>query len=160
MIHLHAARIDYTEFATVSVFAVDGALWGYALEDKLRAPGVKVPGGTCIPAGSYRLRMSRSARFRRWMPEVLDVPGFTGVRLHGGNSPADTEGCLLIAANRPERERVQGSLEEKLASYLARRIRRQAGESEEAFWARLPETRLTVQDGPLAAAIHAGGSPP
>jgi hypothetical protein len=152
MTHLHLSRIDYTPEATISVFCVEGALWGYALEDRRRPEGVKIPGRTCIPAGSYRLRVTFSARFKRWMPQIMDVPGFSGVRLHGGNTPADTEGCPLIAANRPERARVQGSLEARLLQYLAVRIPRLAGESEESFWARLPDTRITLQDGPLGSA--------
>jgi Steigviridae/Suoliviridae L,D-carboxypeptidase/transpeptidase len=148
MIHLHIARIDYTESATVSVFAVEGAQWGYGLEDRRRSPGIKVSGKTCIPAGSYRVRVSFSQRFKRWMPEVGNVPGFSGIRLHGGNTAADTEGCLIIAAHRPERERVQGSLEAKLVSFLASTIPPLSRETPEAFWARLPETRITIQDGP------------
>lgn len=148
MIHLHVARIDYTESATVSVFAVNGEQWGYGLEDRRRPPGIKVTGKTCVPSGSYRVRVSFSPRFRRWMPEVLEVPGFSGIRLHGGNTAADTEGCLIIAARRLQRERVQGSLEAKLQSFLAGAIRPLAGESPEAFWARLPETRILFQDGP------------
>ena len=81
---------------------VDGAFFCFSLEDADREiPGVpvsewKVPGETAIPRGSYDVRLTMSARFKRVMPEVCDVPGFTGIRIHTGNTSRDTEGCLLV----------------------------------------------------------------
>ena len=56
----------------------------------------KVHGKTCIPYGTYTVRLSYSNRFRRILPEVLNVPHFLGIRLHSGNSSKDTEGCILV----------------------------------------------------------------
>ena len=56
----------------------------------------KVHGKTCIPYGTYIVRLSYSNRFRRILPEVLNVPHFLGIRLHSGNSSKDTEGCILV----------------------------------------------------------------
>jgi len=81
----------------------DGVPFGYTCEDcdrELEAGGVKVPGETAIPAGLYRLSTSLSARFKRWMPIVKDVPQFSGVRIHGGNKSTDTLGCPLLGAVR------------------------------------------------------------
>lgn len=61
---------------------------------------VKVPGRTAIPLGRYALRMSYSPKFGKDMPEVVDVPGFVGIRIHTGNTAGDTDGCLLLGKNR------------------------------------------------------------
>jgi hypothetical protein len=82
---------------------IDGKYFCNTLEDAdrhLEGGGVKVPKETAIPRGVFKVQLSFSNRFKRIMPEVLDVPGFTGVRLHGGNTEHDTEGCPLLGAVR------------------------------------------------------------
>ena len=78
---------------------------GETLEDpdrQLEAGGVKIPGATAIPRGRYRLRLTLSARFGKIMPQIMDVPGFVGVRIHGGNTEANTEGCPLLGQRRTD----------------------------------------------------------
>lgn len=65
-------------------------------------PGAKVKGLTAIPRGRYKLVASFSHRFKKVLPEVLDVPGFTGVRIHGGNRAEDSEGCILAGRVRTQ----------------------------------------------------------
>jgi hypothetical protein len=67
-------------------------------EDRFLENGVteKIYGCTAIPRGRYRLLTSFSNRFQRVLPIVLDVPGFEGIRLHGGNTAEDTHGCILV----------------------------------------------------------------
>lgn len=60
----------------------------------------KVPGRTAIPEGRYRILITKSYRFQRWLPLLLDVPGFSGIRIHAGNTPGDTAGCILPGYNR------------------------------------------------------------
>jgi len=60
----------------------------------------KVKANTAIPSGEYRMILSMSNRFKRIMPEVLNVPGFQGIRFHGGNTHLDSEGCVLVAKQR------------------------------------------------------------
>jgi hypothetical protein len=53
-------------------------------------------GVSCIPVGKYRCIFSMSARWKKLMPELLNVPGRSSIRIHGGNTTADTEGCILL----------------------------------------------------------------
>lgn len=83
---------------TIGKLFIDGYAFSDTLEDTVRA-GDKIPGQTAIPAGTYRLILSESKRFGRILPEILGVPGFTGVRIHAGNTAADSSGCVLIGKN-------------------------------------------------------------
>lgn len=53
-----------------------------------------------IPAGTYDLTIRFSQRFQRLMPHVENVPGFSGILIHWGNFPKDTEGCTLVGSMR------------------------------------------------------------
>lgn len=74
----------------------------YTLEDEVREiPGVpvadwKIKGVTAIPAGRYRVTLEYSNRFGPDTLTIHDVPGFTSIRMHAGNTEADTEGCPLL----------------------------------------------------------------
>lgn len=57
-------------------------------------------GSVAIPPGRYRLLMTRSPRFGRWLPLLAGVQGFSGIRIHAGNKPADTRGCILPGFNK------------------------------------------------------------
>lgn len=98
---LTLTRDVFTADATTGRLALDGVFQCYTLEDPVRI-GPKVPGQTAIPEGTYKVWLTWSPRFFQFLPHVLDVPGFEGVRLHVGNWPNDTEGCILVGNSRAE----------------------------------------------------------
>ena len=60
---------------------------------------IKVKGETAIPTGIYKIILNYSPKFKKVMPLLTNVKGYSGVRIHSGNSAKDTEGCLLVGLN-------------------------------------------------------------
>lgn len=87
-------RSRSTSVSTPGALFVDGDFECYTIEDVVRQ--TKIHGQTAIPAGRYHLIINQSNRFKRLLPLLLDVPEFEGVRIHPGNTAADTEGCILV----------------------------------------------------------------
>jgi len=96
----HLIRDVFTKDATHGKLYWNGDFVCYTLEDVARPKGVKVKRETAIPEGLYEITISISNRFKTELPEILDVPQFTGIRMHGGNTIENTEGCPLVAHNR------------------------------------------------------------
>lgn len=84
------------------MLAEDGHRLCYVLEDAVReiedqpVSAWKVHGKTAIPQGEYRITLENSPRFGPDTLTVNSVPGFSGVRMHAGNTEKDTEGCPLL----------------------------------------------------------------
>ncbi|RGN50927.1 MULTISPECIES: DUF5675 family protein [unclassified Bacteroides] len=102
-------RIALRDTYTIGKIYIDGEYFCDTLEDKVRdlnKNGVfdgdekKVYGETAIPYGTYKVILSYSPKFKRILPELLDVPCFTGIRIHRGNTEKDTAGCLLVGENK------------------------------------------------------------
>lgn len=93
---LFLQRRVLTDESTIGDLYINGEKLCFVLEDKVRPDGVKIPGRTAIPAGTYNLIIRKSVRFGRMMVEITNVPGFVGVLIHWGNWAVDTEGCPLL----------------------------------------------------------------
>jgi hypothetical protein len=95
---LKLVRKWHAHGTTIGELFLDGKWQCYTLEDEVREH--KIYGETAIPAGTYKVVLSQSKRFRRQLPELLNVPEFTGIRIHPGNTKEDTEGCILVGNTR------------------------------------------------------------
>lgn len=89
-------RIFLGSSATIGELLVNDKHLCDTLEDKVRPKGEKVYGKTAIPEGTYNIKLTYSPRFKKTLPEIFNVPNFSGIRIHCGNSSVDTEGCLLV----------------------------------------------------------------
>lgn len=111
---------------TIGEMFVDGKFECFTLEDVVRPTGVKVYGETAIPEGTYPIDVTYSPRFKKELPLVMGVKGFTGIRIHAGNTKDNTEGCILVGRSKG-RDRVNESrlafntLFEKLKAAKARK---------------------------------------
>jgi hypothetical protein len=98
-VELVLQRDDATPERTIGHLFVDKQYACFTLEDCLR-DRPKVLNSTAIPAGRYRVVITRSQRFERMLPLLLDVPDFSGIRIHAGNTDKDTSGCILVGLSR------------------------------------------------------------
>lgn len=90
----------FTDKTSIGQLLIADQIFCFTLEDRIRAPGVKVKAETAIAPGLYDLVIDFSDRFQKLMPHVLDVPLFKGIRIHPGNYAVDTDGCLLVGDER------------------------------------------------------------
>jgi hypothetical protein len=95
---LTLVRKIFTKNSTIGELFVDGNFFCYTLEDVIR--DVKIPDETAIPYGTYEIIINMSNKFQCPMPLLLNVPGFNGIRIHKGNTKADTSGCILVGAKK------------------------------------------------------------
>lgn len=104
MVKLKVIRKFFTDKSTIGELYFNDVFFAYTLEDedKLGKGLPKVFGETAIPKGKYKVIVDRSNRFSKlagkdvFLPLLVDVPDYQGVRLHSGNKPEDTEGCILL----------------------------------------------------------------
>ncbi len=85
---------------TLGTLYIDGTEFCKTVEDMERMEGEKVFGKTAIPKGEYKVIINHSNHFNKSLPLLLDVPNFEGIRIHSGNSAADSEGCIILGMTR------------------------------------------------------------
>jgi hypothetical protein len=102
---LRVIREPTQQGATLGALYVDDVWTCWTLEDPIRETAEpveawKIAGDTAIPEGIYDVVVTWSSRFDRLLPLIRNVPGFTGIRIHTGNTAVDTSGCLLVGLAR------------------------------------------------------------
>lgn len=102
-------RIAKKDNYTIGKLYINGQYFCDTLEDKDRGlkqtdniisiKAKKIFGKTAIPMGKYNVVLSYSPKFKKILPLVDNVKGFSGIRIHQGNTADDTEGCILVGKN-------------------------------------------------------------
>lgn len=100
---LKVVRSVHSDSSTLGKMYLNDEFFAYTCEDTVRNldgdKTKKIKGQTAIDAGRYEVVLSYSEHFQRYLPLLLNVPCFDGVRIHGGNTAEDSQGCILIGAN-------------------------------------------------------------
>lgn len=119
---LTVLRYSVCDNTTLGLLFIDGKFECYTLEDEPRE--VKVKGSTRIPSGTYEIKLrtegghhqrysQKFPEFHKGMLHVQDVPNFTWILIHIGNTDDDTEGCLLVGdsavSNKDDKGRINSS---------------------------------------------------
>ena len=100
---------------TIGKLYIDGVYFSDTIEDMVRdLPPVcpntprgiacackeKVYAETAIPAGTYKVTMQFSPRFKRVLPYLHDVPHFLGILIHAGSTAESSAGCIIVGKNK------------------------------------------------------------
>ena len=103
-------RIANKSTYTIGKLYIDGCYYCDVLEDTDRGLDddmkeseilkKKIKGQTAIPTGTYPVKITYSPKYKKLMPLIDNVKGYSGIRIHSGNTHKDTEGCLLVGKNK------------------------------------------------------------
>ena len=108
---LTVVRTQMGTDATNGILLVDGLFECYTLEDQYQA--VKVMHETCIPEGTYNIKFRKTGGFHtkysgrygnshKGMLHLQDVPNFTYILIHAGNTDEHTSGCLIVGETQQD----------------------------------------------------------
>jgi hypothetical protein len=99
---LKLIRSVFNSDCTLGKLYLDGVFYAFTCEDTVRNllpdGSGKVQNKTAIDFGRYEVVLTFSNHFQKYLPLLLNVKFFEGIRIHGGNTAADSEGCILIGA--------------------------------------------------------------
>lgn len=103
-------RIARKDTYTIGKMYINGVYVCDTIEDKDRGlkqgmpegtlRKMKVFGETAIPVGTYTVKWTFSHKFGKFLPEIINVPPFSGIRIHSGNTAKDSLGCVIIGENK------------------------------------------------------------
>ena len=105
-------RIYKGETYTIGKMYLNGEYFCDTLEDAVRP--VKIPNETAIPAGTYKVEVTYSPKFKRDLPLLIDVPDYTGIRIHNGSNKDHTSGCILVGFNKTKGQLTDSYIMSKL----------------------------------------------
>jgi len=94
LINILLIREKSVNGSTPGQLFIDDVFFCYTLEDEIRDK--KIPNETAISTGTFEIIINYSNRFKRAMPLLLNVPNFTGIRMHSGVTKEHTSGCILL----------------------------------------------------------------
>lgn len=102
---LKVIRNRFLEDRTIGQLYINEDFFCFTLEDVIREDPdpstpqneAKVYAETAIPEGRYKVSLVTSPKFGENTIYLHDVPGYTGILIHGGYGPANTAGCILVA---------------------------------------------------------------
>ena len=108
---LQVVRTQFGKDATNGLLFVNGVFECYTLEDQYQA--VKVMHETCIPEGTYDIKFRTVGGFHEkykkkygnshyGMLHLQDVPNFTYILIHAGNTDEHTSGCLIVGETQQD----------------------------------------------------------
>ena len=107
---LTVLRIANKPTYTIGKLYIDGCYFCDVLEDTDRGLDddmkeseilkKKIKGQTAIPTGTYPVKITYSPKYKKNMPLIENVKGYSGIRIHSGNTHKDTEGCVLVGKNK------------------------------------------------------------
>ena len=108
---LQVVRTQFGKDATNGLLFIDGIFECYTLEDQYQA--VKVMHETCIPEGTYDIEFRKTGGFHAKYSEryknahygmlhIQDVPNFTYILIHTGNTDEHTSGCLIVGETQQD----------------------------------------------------------
>ena len=105
MIELKLIRKYLKKDYTIGKLYINDVYFCDTLEDTVRdiSKGnctAKIYGRTAIPSGTYDVVYGYSPKYKKLMPRLIDVPCFTGILIHPGNTHSDTDGCILVGQNK------------------------------------------------------------
>ena len=112
-VKLTVVRTQFGTDATNGLLFIDGLFECYTLEDQYQA--VKVMHETCIPEGTYDINFRKTGGFHAKYSEryknahygmlhIQDVPNFTYILIHTGNTDEHTSGCLIVGETQQDLE--------------------------------------------------------
>lgn len=103
-------RIAFRYSYTIGKLYVDGVYVCDTIEDMDRGlndsmdeneiKARKVYGETAIPYGTYKVSITYSPKYKKMMPLIENVKGFSGIRIHSGNTAKDSLGCIIVGKNK------------------------------------------------------------